>query len=302
MKLNPRFRLIAAIVSCSVLSIGMVIVKRGYSFTVIPPNVQLSDAPMQVGNWTAEKAELTEAEFGVLNAADVTSLRFDGPLNQVAFVHVATWTDPDEVAETCPHHPGVCYGGNGWFAMQTKRVEIEIDGIGDVPVEISLMDRGGERLVIAFTYAMGKHRFATDTDARLAQTRLWGQREWSAVTKYLLQLNSPDIDTAIPAIEELLGEFISWHDKADVAMPTVAIRSVNQHRQTGDAVEQNTTRSGYDCTNPVARASRLTLHSSSHLSFPDCLPRTTRIRDDASFVRCKTRRSNVDKAEVPCHA
>ena len=302
MKLNPRFRLVAAIVSCSVLSIGVVIVKRGYSFTVIPPNVQLSDAPMQIGNWTAEQAELTEAEFGVLNAADVASLRFDGPLNQVAFVHVATWTDPDEVAETCPHHPGVCYGGNGWFAVQTNRVEIEIDGIGDVPVEISLMDRGGERLVIAFTYSMGEHRFATDTDARLAQTRLWGQREWPAVTKYLLQLNNADIDTAIPAIKELLGEFIRWHDKADVAAPTVATYSANQHRQTGNVVEQSTTRSGQDCTSPIARASRLTLHSSSHLSFPGSLLQRTRIRSDASAMQYKTRRSNVYEAEGPCHA
>ncbi|MEM9646193.1 MAG: exosortase C-terminal domain/associated protein EpsI [Planctomycetota bacterium] len=215
MKFKPVHRLAIGTLVCFALSIGMTIVKRGYSFMVKPTNVRLSEAPKSIGNWVAENAELTDAEFGVLNAADVASLRFSDPIGRVAFMHVATWTDPDEVAETCPHHPGVCYAGNGWYAMQTTQIELDIDDVGLVPIEVSLMDRGGERLVIAFTYSMGEYRFSTDAEARLAQAKLWGSRQWPAVTKYLLQLNLDNVEQSVPIIQQLLGEFIRWRDQEE---------------------------------------------------------------------------------------
>lgn len=218
MQVNANYRLIAAVTVCVVLSAAMIVVQRGYSFTVTESIASLSNAPMRVGEWTAEEAELTEAEFGVLNAAEVASLRFTNPIGKTAFMHVATWTDPDEVAETCPHHPGVCYVGNGWFSIDTRNPALEVEGVGAVPIEISLMDRDGERLVIAFSYSMGGQRFATETDARLVQTKFWGQQEWPSVTKYLIQVNAVDIDAALPDVEELLGEFIRWHESENAAV------------------------------------------------------------------------------------
>ncbi len=181
------------------------------------PNLKwrLSNAPTIIGRWNSELAELSDGEYGVLNASDVSSRKFTDPSGQVAFVHMATWTDPDEIAETCPHHPGVCYAGNGWFSVETRAVQLEVPGVGFVPVEISVMQRDNQRIVIAFTYEMGQFRFSTDTDARLAQTQMWGQRQWPPVTKYLIQISAAEIEGAMPIVDELLSACIAWHNRED---------------------------------------------------------------------------------------
>ncbi|MFK8110868.1 MAG: exosortase-associated EpsI family protein [Rubripirellula sp.] len=210
MKIKPLPRLAISLVSILVVSCVMIFVERVSAFVVADPIVQLADAPRRMGDWIATEAELTDAEFGVLNASDVASLRLTDPLGRRAFMHVATWADPDEVAETCPHHPGVCYAGNGWFPAETKLIQLDVEQMGLVPVEISVMERNDQKIVIAYTYTMGKESFATDSAARLAQAKLWGSHQWPPVTKYLIQVDAQTIDDAEPVVDELLGGFLNW--------------------------------------------------------------------------------------------
>jgi hypothetical protein len=215
MSISQKTRLIIGVSAACVVLVVSLVARQGYSYSVMQPTASLDEMPRNIGEWWSEPAELTEAEFGVLNATDVASLRFKDPIGRVAFLHIATWTDPDEIAETCPHHPNVCYTGNGWFPVETRRLELNVEDVGDVPIEISLMDRNGERLVLAFSYVMGTHRFATDTDARIIQTQYWGQSIWPPVTKYMLQVTADDIDTALPQIQEVLGTAMRWHNQQD---------------------------------------------------------------------------------------
>lgn len=193
------------------LTIGSVIVRRGYSFSVQQPTFRLAEMPRSLGDWAIEMAAMSEGERQVLGADDSLSWKLTDPAGQVAFLHIATWADEVEIAETCPHHPAVCYRGNGFTAIETKNDEISLPNGDPVPVEMSVMKRGQETVSIGFTYQMGKQRFATDGEARFAQAQLWGQKQWPPVTKFLVQVNSDRLQRAAPEIESLLKASIAWY-------------------------------------------------------------------------------------------
>lgn len=212
---TTRARQLTAVGLFMFATVGILVVRRGYSFSVIPPAADLDSVPRIVNDWKGEISEMSEGEIQVLGAEDSISLRLTNGVGGVAFLHIATWTDAIEIAETCPHHPEVCFAGNGWRPIQTQRVQWQTADGETVPVEISLMGRGEERLVVGFTYQMGRQRFCTDSAARLAQAKLWGQSRWPAVTKFMVQVGGRSIESALPTMQEILMANVKWFGQQD---------------------------------------------------------------------------------------
>jgi EpsI family protein len=204
-------RSVLALVAVVLVATVSMVVSRGYSFVVTPPIAKLSEFPMEIDGWVGTLEEVKDGVADILDASDMTSVRYmrgiDGPL----FVHAATWTNPDSVAETCPHHPNICYRGNGWVPVVRKRVDLKIDSVGLVPIEMTVMQRGDQKVVVAFCYRMGDRFFADETEARLVQLGFWGQKSWPSVTKFMIQTPHSTIEPAQPLIEKFVREFFAWH-------------------------------------------------------------------------------------------
>jgi EpsI family protein len=208
--MNTKARL--TVLGITVILFGLVsfLVQRGYSFTVAKPAQSLSEFPKEFAGWQGTEEEITEGVANILDASDMLSLRFQRGKDARVFLHASTWTAPDSVAETCPHHPDICYRGNGWTPIERKMLQVNVNGIGKIPVQAVVMKRGEQRVTVAFTYRMGSTFFADEANARSAQLKLFGTPEWPAVTKFMIQTANSTISAAEPAIETFVKQFFEW--------------------------------------------------------------------------------------------
>ncbi|KAA5546249.1 EpsI family protein [Roseiconus nitratireducens] len=204
---------VVAVALVSVVMIGLTLAGVGAPPVIEKPKFQLEDLPQEIGPWRGQSVALSEQEYEVLDAIDVASLRFSDDLGRVAYVHAAVWNNPEYVAETCPHHPEVCYRNTGWKLVGKQTAELEVDGVDSLPVQFTLMQQGDQRVVLGFTYEVGDQHYITDSGARLVQLELLGRPTWPVVTKYLVQTSAASIEDARPVIEPLLGGMIEWHAK-----------------------------------------------------------------------------------------
>lgn len=208
--MNLFKRSIVALLAVLVFAGASFWLQSGYSFTVAKPTQQLSGFPTSFDGWVGQEEEITEGVAKILVASDVLSLRFVRGSEVPVFLHVSTWTEPDSVAETCPHHPDICYRGNGWSPKNRAVIPVHVDGVGDIPVQAVEMQRGDQHVIVAFTYRMGNAFFADEVSARRVQLDLFGIKVWPAVTKFMIQTNHQSIDAAKPTIEVFAKQFFSW--------------------------------------------------------------------------------------------
>jgi EpsI family protein len=194
-----------------VMAAGAYIAKTGYSFSVAVPNTRLSDFPKEWTSWKVTEEKLSEGVFEILDAHEVLNLDYSNEAGEHVAALIASWTNPDSVSETCPHHPTVCYGGNGWQVVRSEKLTVDVDGTGQVPLLLYEMQRGDARLVVGFCYRMGEHWFHDDTEARIIQLKLWGKNQWPAVVKFMVQTNDGSIAVAKPKIEAFARQFFSWY-------------------------------------------------------------------------------------------
>ena len=191
--------------------LAVLFVLGDHSHVIRPPQVSLASVPTQIGTWTAEPVQLSDDVFAVLKAEDDAGFLFRNSSGQTASVHMATWIDPQMVGEVCPHHPTVCYANNGWETLDTQQFAIDVDGIGEVPVEAMLLTLDGRRICVAYTYEIGPHHFYDQTGARMAQVRLLNESVWPPVTKFMVQTELSEISQARPVITDLLSAILKWH-------------------------------------------------------------------------------------------
>lgn len=186
-------------------------VRQGLRFAVAAPTQKLSDFPKSIEGWEGVEAELQDGTERILKAADILSLRFERAAEPPVFVHATTWTDPDHVRNACPHSPTICYPATGWSMQERESLEVEVDRIGKVPVQAIVMQRGDQRLVVAFNYRIGDNVYTDEKTAHAMHLKYFGQPVWPAVTKLMIQIQSPDIASAKPNIERFVKAFYRWY-------------------------------------------------------------------------------------------
>ncbi|MEM6473895.1 MAG: exosortase-associated EpsI family protein [Planctomycetota bacterium] len=216
-----RTRLLSsiAIIFCTVV-IAMACLGVGGTPVIESPTVRFANLPTRLGIWQGEPIPISEDELEALDAADEASFRFTNPIGQVAFVHAATWDDPQFVGESCPHHPAVCYRNTGWEIVGEQMGQFELLTDDDlpsgprslvVPIKLLQIRRAEEKAVLGFVYQLGDRFFVDEIGARKIQLGLLSHARWPYVSKYLVQTTSTSIDAGRDEIESLLGSLITWH-------------------------------------------------------------------------------------------
>lgn len=213
-----RFRILAvlAFLFAGLVS-GMTWMGLGAAPTIESPAIRFASLPTKLGPWVGETIQLSDEELETLDAADEASFRFQNPQGRVAFVHVASWDDPQFVGESCPHHPEVCYRNTGWEILgeSTVRVPIEIRGESttQVPIKLLRMRRDEQRAVVGFVYEIGDQHFVDELGARRIQFGLLTKDHWPFVSKYLVQTSAESMTEAREVIEPLTEQLIRWHKR-----------------------------------------------------------------------------------------
>lgn len=175
-------------------------VRAGYTFEVAPLGRDLESMPLELDEWRGVDVPLDEHVREILNA-QATSNRVYRNRDGVAVVaHISAWLSPETVSEVAPHVPKVCYTNTGWKIIEEREVHVNSPQ-GDLPLIALLLEKQGERIVVAYWYQMGNSRFNSVDEARRIHRSLWGQRQWPATVKVLLQTSSDSFESGMPLIE-----------------------------------------------------------------------------------------------------
>jgi len=182
--------------------LGTAWVRAGYSFAVKPLGRDLESMPLELDDWRGVDTPLDDRVREVLNAQATVNRAYTNARGVEIVAHISAWLSPASVSEVAPHVPKLCYTNSGWMIVEEREVQVK-SPLGDLPVIALLCEKQGERIVVAYWYQMGNARFNSVGEARRIHRSLWGEREWPATVKVLLQTSADSIKSGMPAIEQL---------------------------------------------------------------------------------------------------
>ena len=185
-------------------------VRAGYSFEVTKMKSGLESLPIDFFGYQGKDLDVDD-EISKVLAADSTLNREYTQANGTSItVHGSAWIRPDAIsADVAPHPPSVCYVSAGWTPKEERMVDLKTNSV-TIPIKLIAFQKGSNNCVVAYWYQMGEHYFTTSGEARKVHRELWGKKQWPFSVKFMLQIQSPDIDNALPDIEPFATELMEW--------------------------------------------------------------------------------------------
>lgn len=174
-------------------------VRQGYTFDVVPPPRDVKTMPLTLDGWVGEDIPMDEQVKKVLNAQETVNRIYRGQTGEAVTVSVSVWLSPDSVSEVAPHVPKLCYTNAGWTTLAERNEVLELPN-GKFTFATLLFEKAEDKIVVAYWYELGEHRFTTAAEARRIHRQLWGRKKWPASVKVLLQTNAANLDAGMPVI------------------------------------------------------------------------------------------------------
>ena len=202
MRIFGRGAWIAAIVMF-VGYLGTLRVREGYTFEVVPLHRELESLPLVLDEWHG--ADVPMADDGtreILNAQSTVNRVYQNRDGVAVSLNVSAWLRPETVSAAAPHIPKICYANAGWSIVEEREVLLNTS-TGDIPLVALLLERGDQRIVVAYWYQMGESYFTSVEDARRIHRLFWGQPRWPATFKVLIQTTARRIEAGLPPIEQI---------------------------------------------------------------------------------------------------
>jgi EpsI family protein len=162
-----------------------------------PPDVELANIPLQLGEWSGEEVEIQDDTVQVLKAHSFINRSYRDPVGQLMGVHLAIWADGS--GSLAPHHPEICYPAAGWELMARRTTEFST-AYGNYPIELLQFKRDGQQVVVGVWFQAGASHYVNSGSLQAQLFLLWGQKDQPAVIKVMLQSQQPTLDAAEPEI------------------------------------------------------------------------------------------------------
>jgi len=194
-----RVWLTAAIMLASLL--GSFWVRSGYTFEIAPLSRSLSDFPAEIGTWRGVDVPMEDEEnvLRILNAQETLNRVYRDSAGRGVALNVSAWLLP-EVSGAAPHIPKLCYTNTGWSIIEERNIQIQTSD-GELPLTTLLLERNGERIVVAYWYQMGTSYYTSGEEARRLHRQLWGKSQWPATFKVLMQIPAITLDTGLASLQ-----------------------------------------------------------------------------------------------------
>lgn len=189
--MSVRIAILACLLGISYGSIEWV--KSGYNYTVEKPDFDLERISLEIGDWLGEDSAIRDDTVRVLDADQFINRVYTDDLGRKITFHAANWANEKEVGQTTPHHPQICYPAAGWEIISRARKSMQVDDT-TYPVEMMLLQKSGQSLVIAHWFELGDRRFVASDEGVAALCALWGKPTWPSVTKFLAQTTARSIE------------------------------------------------------------------------------------------------------------
>ena len=156
--------------------------------------------PLQMGVWHGKEVKLDPKLFVATEAASALTRSYSDAMDRMVSVFTAIYTNPDAGVY---HSPLNCYQSQGWTKLSEDRVPLTVPGRPTVQVDLSLWDRGGDRVYVLFWYELGEHVLFERYDLGKVRVAMRGRAEWPPLVKVLMQTSAVHPEAAKSQIIEL---------------------------------------------------------------------------------------------------
>jgi EpsI family protein len=210
---NTMFRLLLVAAVVAVVHVGF----KAVGIMVQPPTVRmpshsLSEMPLRLGPWQGQETKLDPRLTEGSEAEVAASRAYTGPQDRLVSMFTAIYTKVDRGVY---HSPLNCYQSSGWTKISETHVPLRTEGRPSIDVDLSMWDKGGERVYVLFWYELGEHVLFERFDLGKVRMAMRGRAEWPPLVKVLLQTSAARPDSAKGEILDLAGRVREWLPQLD---------------------------------------------------------------------------------------
>jgi len=159
-------------------------VRRGYSLgQVIPPERELSETSLRIGNWEGRDLPADPRIRKILRARSGVDRVYRNPRGDEALVH-AVWTD--DYLQL--HFPQQCYREAGWELQSEEDLEVSTGKSVTFPVKVLRFTQGKKSIRVLYWFQLGEDVFLDRIQHRFLRRKVcWGKTEWPPLMKFMLE-------------------------------------------------------------------------------------------------------------------
>lgn len=180
------------------------------------PPWKLDQLPSDLGDWHGEPTEVDSRIFRNLGAAQTRATLYQPPFGQAVVAHIAIF---DHELGGLPHHPNLCYGGNGFRPVSTREIRIRTDSGREIPAALVHYQRDNQSLAVLFWYQYGDRILTDSSQTAAARLAVGVRRARPAVVKVMLQTPLDTPDQAEGRLRELARLILAWMDQNNARQP-----------------------------------------------------------------------------------
>ena len=206
MSLPTPIRLIFALVIILVTAGGA----KMLGIALQPPKVEfpswtVSDMPMQLGIWNAEKQENDPKITAATEAKFTEDRLWTGSRGTTVSMHAAMFEDPGIAVW---HSPPNCYRGQGYQKISERTMTLPSDD-EHAEVQVSVWEKNGSRITVVYWFQIDKYTIFDRYTLGITRGKLKGLETWPPTMKVLLQIKGTGEDTT-DAILDMAKEINGW--------------------------------------------------------------------------------------------
>jgi len=185
---SVTMRIGIAVVVVAVAAVGnyYMRVASGAKKDITPPEHKLETLPLELGEWRGEEKPMSdERQKEAIGAQETLNRVYVDSKQNYVTVHAASEI---RFVRRLPHSPMLCYPGNGYTVIESKRVTLP--GVeGEAPsAQLVSFEREGRRIFVLYWYQLGDQICLDADDLASARRKLRSECEtWPAILKFLLE-------------------------------------------------------------------------------------------------------------------
>lgn len=150
------------------------------------PSWNITDLPLQLGDWKGKNTELDERLFRATGAHAVVNRLYTNDSGMVVSLHLAIFTDPNEGIW---HSPVNCYLSSGWIRLEDEKLALPGTSDENAIVSLSMWKKSSEKACITYWFQLGEHRLYSRYDLGTVRWKMRGLK-WPALIKVLIHTSA----------------------------------------------------------------------------------------------------------------
>ncbi len=214
---RPATRLFVAAAMVVGIAAGAQLVRaRRSQIEVEMPKWRVDQLPLELGSWQGEPAIVDAQIFRHVGAAGIRDVKYRSAAGPDVVVHLAVF---DDEMTSLPHHPNLCYTGNGYRQASSKTIQVRRSAEKTIPAALLAFERPSDRVAVLYWYQFGDRILTEPGDTASIRWSLGGRRSRPALVKVMLQTAFDSPDKAEQRLREVSRLVLQWMDQSAAAPP-----------------------------------------------------------------------------------